>query len=66
MPGVEEVQAGTYRRSLRLPQGAGVVELTPTATHVNARFWLDDNSDLPEATRQLAYISRKRSRCCSR
>src|SRR5207248_2487455 len=52
VPGVEEVQAGTYRRSLRLPQGAGVVELTPTATHVNARFWLDDNSDLPEATRR--------------
>ena len=52
VPGVENVQAGTYRRSLRLPKGAGVVELMPTATHVDARLWLDDNGDLPEATRR--------------
>src|SRR5205085_3920448 len=52
VPGVENVQAATYRRSLRLPKGAGVVELMPTATHVDARLWLDDNGDLPEATRR--------------
>ncbi len=52
VPGVEEVQAGTYRRSLRLPKGAGVVELTPTARHVNGRFWLENVADLPEATRR--------------
>lgn len=52
VPGVEQVQDETYRRSLRLPHGAGVVELKPTATHANARFWLDDEADLPEATRR--------------
>jgi AraC family transcriptional regulator, regulatory protein of adaptative response / DNA-3-methyladenine glycosylase II len=52
VPAVEEVEDETYRRSLRLPHGAGVVELKPTARHVNARFWLDDEADLPEATRR--------------
>jgi AraC family transcriptional regulator of adaptative response / DNA-3-methyladenine glycosylase II len=52
VPGVEEVQDQTYRRSLRLPHGAGVVELKPTARHVDARFWLDDEADLPEAIRR--------------
>jgi AraC family transcriptional regulator, regulatory protein of adaptative response / DNA-3-methyladenine glycosylase II len=52
VPGVEDVQAGSYRRSLRLPSGAGAVELKPTAGHVNARFWLDDEADLPDAIRR--------------
>lgn len=52
VPGVEEVQDETYRRSLRLPHGAGVVELEPTASHVNARFWLEDEADLPKAIRR--------------
>ncbi len=52
VPGVEEVHAGTYRRSLRLPHGAGVVELKPTARHVNARFWLEDEADLSDAIRR--------------
>jgi AraC family transcriptional regulator, regulatory protein of adaptative response / DNA-3-methyladenine glycosylase II len=52
LPGVEEVQDQTYRRSLRLRHGAGVVELTPTARHVHARFWLDDEADFPEAIRR--------------
>ena len=52
VPEVEEVEDETYRRSLRLPHGAGVVELKPTAMRVNARFWLDDEADLPEASRR--------------
>jgi AraC family transcriptional regulator of adaptative response / DNA-3-methyladenine glycosylase II len=31
--GVEEVSAGTYRRTLRLPGGVGIVELTPAGEH---------------------------------
>jgi AraC family transcriptional regulator of adaptative response / DNA-3-methyladenine glycosylase II len=49
VPGVEEVADGAYRRSLRLPHGAGAVELTPRAGHVQARFWLDDARDLEAA-----------------
>ncbi|MHB1801642.1 MAG: AlkA N-terminal domain-containing protein [Actinomycetes bacterium] len=32
VPGVEEYQAGTYRRVLHLPRGPGVLEVGPTAT----------------------------------
>lgn len=52
VPRVETVQADSYSRSLRLPHGAAVVELTPTYTHVNARFWLDDKRDLSETIRR--------------
>jgi AraC family transcriptional regulator of adaptative response / DNA-3-methyladenine glycosylase II len=63
VPGVEEVvggspagladaldvDAGSYRRSLRLPHGTGIVELRPADGHVHARFWLDDVRDLGAA-----------------
>jgi AraC family transcriptional regulator, regulatory protein of adaptative response / DNA-3-methyladenine glycosylase II len=49
VPGVEEVRDGAYRRSLRLPHGAGVVELRPLDGHVRARFWLEDLRDLAAA-----------------
>jgi AraC family transcriptional regulator of adaptative response / DNA-3-methyladenine glycosylase II len=47
--GVEEVRDGAYRRSLRLPHGSGVVELSPSARNVSARFWLEDQRDLAAA-----------------
>ncbi|HMD57125.1 MAG TPA: Ada metal-binding domain-containing protein [Solirubrobacteraceae bacterium] len=47
--GVEEGLVGGFRRSLRLPRGPGVVELTPLAGHVHARFRLDDLRDLAAA-----------------
>ena len=47
--GVEQVLDGAYRRSLRLPHGAGVVELRPAEGHVHARYWLDDLRDLGAA-----------------
>ncbi|MHB8241542.1 MAG: AlkA N-terminal domain-containing protein [Solirubrobacteraceae bacterium] len=56
VPGVEEVFDGAYRRSLRLPNGAGVVELLPCEGHVRATFWLEDLRDLGPAinrSRQL-------------
>lgn len=47
--GIEEVVGGSYRRSLRLPQGAGIVELQPAEGFVQARFWLEDLRDLAVA-----------------
>jgi AraC family transcriptional regulator of adaptative response / DNA-3-methyladenine glycosylase II len=49
VPGVEEVHDGAYRRSLRLPHGAGVAELRPADGHVHARYWLTDLRDLGAA-----------------
>jgi AraC family transcriptional regulator of adaptative response / DNA-3-methyladenine glycosylase II len=49
VPGVEEVQGGAYRRSLRLPHGTGAVELRPAEGYVHARYWLSDLRDLAAA-----------------
>ncbi len=49
VPGIEEARDGVYRRSLRLPNGTGVVELAPAAGHVRARYWLADLRDLGAA-----------------
>jgi AraC family transcriptional regulator of adaptative response / DNA-3-methyladenine glycosylase II len=47
--GVEEARDGAYRRSLRLPHGAGVVELRPADGYVHARYRLADLRDLGAA-----------------
>jgi AraC family transcriptional regulator, regulatory protein of adaptative response / DNA-3-methyladenine glycosylase II len=47
--GVEQLHAGAYRRSLRLPHGFGVVELRPADGFVHARLWLEDLRDLAAA-----------------
>ncbi|MGW7637402.1 DNA-3-methyladenine glycosylase 2 family protein [Streptomyces decoyicus] len=49
IPGVEEIDNGTYRRSLRLPHGAGTVALTPHTGYVEAQFSLEDIRDLATA-----------------
>jgi AraC family transcriptional regulator of adaptative response / DNA-3-methyladenine glycosylase II len=49
VPGVEEWRGGAYRRTVRLPHGAAVVALTPTADHIAARVWLTDLRDLGSA-----------------
>ncbi|MGQ0466212.1 MAG: AlkA N-terminal domain-containing protein [Sporichthyaceae bacterium] len=52
VPGVEEWRDGTYRRTLRLPHGAGIVALRPPAPderHVATRLWLADLRDLGPA-----------------
>lgn len=51
-PGCEEVRDGTYRRTLRLPHGSGVIGLKPRADHVRSTFTLDDLRDLPTAILQ--------------
>ncbi len=52
--GIEEVNLGErgrplYRRSLRLPGGPAVVELSPAEGYVSARFRLADLTDLQQA-----------------
>jgi len=49
VPGIEEVTGGVYRRSLDLPNGAGVVELEPLEDHIRARYMLHDIRDLAAA-----------------
>ncbi len=46
VPGVEEVRGLTYRRTLRLAHGPGIVELTPTPEYINCRAVLSDMRDL--------------------
>ena len=46
VPGVEEVRGLTYRRTLRLAHGPGIVELTPTPDHILCRAVLSDVRDL--------------------
>ncbi|MGW0162880.1 AlkA N-terminal domain-containing protein [Mycobacterium sp. NPDC003323] len=49
VPGVEEVRDGAYRRTLRLPSGAGIATLTPYPDHVQCRLTVDDFRDLSAA-----------------
>ncbi|MFG1809102.1 AlkA N-terminal domain-containing protein [Streptomyces sp. NPDC049040] len=49
VPGVEEWRAGAYRRTLRLPHGAGIVALRPEHDHIGCRLWLTDWRDLAQA-----------------
>ncbi|MDT5015701.1 MAG: AraC family transcriptional regulator [Mycobacterium sp.] len=49
IPGVEEVHDGAYRRTLGLPNGNGIVSLTPRPDHVLCRVVLDDFRDLATA-----------------
>ena len=46
IPGVEEVVDSTYRRTLDLAHGPGIVELTPTPQFVKCRALLSDMRDL--------------------
>jgi AraC family transcriptional regulator of adaptative response / DNA-3-methyladenine glycosylase II len=49
VPGLEEVSGDTYRRSLTLAHGSGVVELTPEVRSVRCVLRLDDLRDLATA-----------------
>jgi AraC family transcriptional regulator of adaptative response / DNA-3-methyladenine glycosylase II len=54
--GVEEVDGSTYRRSLRLPGGVGVVEVDVEKRQRNllaARFRLSSMADLPQAINRV-------------
>jgi AraC family transcriptional regulator of adaptative response / DNA-3-methyladenine glycosylase II len=49
VPGVEEWRDGTYRRTLRLPHGHGVVTLRPLPDHIRCQLALTDLRDLSMA-----------------
>lgn len=49
VPGVEEVRDGRLRRTLRLPHGVGMAELTPREEHVECLLRLGDLRDLAAA-----------------
>lgn len=50
--GVEEFDGTTYRRSMRLPHGAGVVELAQGEGHVSCTLHLEDVRDLVAAVQR--------------
>jgi AraC family transcriptional regulator of adaptative response / DNA-3-methyladenine glycosylase II len=52
VPHVEELTGDSYRRSLGLPHGKGIVELTPADGHVRATLYLDDLRDLGPAVQR--------------
>jgi AraC family transcriptional regulator of adaptative response / DNA-3-methyladenine glycosylase II len=53
VPGVEEIERATYRRSLRLERGAGVVEAEVAPDAVRCRLWLDDERDAGSAVERV-------------
>ncbi len=56
IPGVESATPGTFARTLTLPHGAGVVELTADGDHVRARLRLDDLRDLTPAVQRCRHL----------
>src|SRR5258707_5370891 len=52
VPGLEEVRDGAYRRTLGLPNGNGIVSLTPQPDHVRCQLVLDDFANLSPAIAQ--------------
>jgi AraC family transcriptional regulator of adaptative response / DNA-3-methyladenine glycosylase II len=49
VPGVEEGDLTRYRRTLALPHGAGIVELTPADGHIRCALRLEDLRDVATA-----------------
>jgi AraC family transcriptional regulator, regulatory protein of adaptative response / DNA-3-methyladenine glycosylase II len=52
VPGVAEMRGRVYRRTLRLPRGAGIVALEPIDTHIRCTLRLESMADLTSAVRQ--------------
>ncbi len=56
IPGVEEVEGETYRRSLCLPHGPAVVEATDDGRAVRCRLALTDPRDLAPAVARVRHL----------
>jgi AraC family transcriptional regulator, regulatory protein of adaptative response / DNA-3-methyladenine glycosylase II len=56
IPGVEEIRDATYRRTLRLPHGAGIAELSPRSDHISCRLQLADVRDLTAAVTRCRWL----------
>ena len=52
IPGVAEARDGVYRRTLRLPRGAGIATLEPVDAHIRCTLRLESMADLTSAVRQ--------------
>jgi len=52
IPGTAVANGNTYRRTLRLPRGTGVVALEPVDTHIRCNLRLEAMADLTSAVRQ--------------
>ena len=56
VPGLEEVEGATYRRTLRLAHGPAVLELSPGRTHVATAIHLADLRDLAAAVNRCRAV----------
>ncbi|MER7049829.1 AlkA N-terminal domain-containing protein [Streptomyces jumonjinensis] len=56
VPGVEEWREGSYRRTLRLPYGHGIVALAPWPRHIACRLSLTDPRDLTIAISRCRWM----------
>jgi AraC family transcriptional regulator, regulatory protein of adaptative response / DNA-3-methyladenine glycosylase II len=56
VPGVEEVRGETYRRTLRLPGGPAIVELTPREDHVECAVLGAAPADVEIAARRCRFL----------
>jgi len=52
VPGIAAMDGHIYRRTLRLPRGAGVVALEPIDAHIRCTLRLESMADLTSAVRQ--------------
>ncbi|MEQ1872571.1 MAG: DNA-3-methyladenine glycosylase 2 family protein [Ilumatobacteraceae bacterium] len=52
VPGVESIEGGTYRRSLRLARGNGVISVTIVGATVSCAMTLDDVADAQAAVQR--------------
>ncbi|HEX3833920.1 MAG TPA: AlkA N-terminal domain-containing protein [Solirubrobacteraceae bacterium] len=52
VPGIEQVRAGVYTRSLRLPHGSATAQLRPADGHLGVHFAVDDPRDLATAVQR--------------
>lgn len=52
VPGVEEFEDGTYQRTMRLPHGSGIAELSDGGDHVRCVLRLEDLRDLGAAVQR--------------
>jgi AraC family transcriptional regulator, regulatory protein of adaptative response / DNA-3-methyladenine glycosylase II len=52
VPGVAVAEGNTYRRTLRLPRGAGVATLEPVDSYIRCSLRLEAMADLTSAVRQ--------------
>ncbi|WP_328320795.1 AlkA N-terminal domain-containing protein [Streptomyces sp. NBC_00388] len=56
VPGVEEWRDGAYRRTLSLPYGHGIAELTPHPGHIGCLLSLTDLRDLTHAISRCRWL----------